>query len=230
MADWSKKIECVCFISHHKPNLSVLRIVGIHSHCCLNLQYKGKTVSWPSYLYTVKPYTSERKGYPCAWIGYHYCVYVYRVILQHQLNTPSNVYIDGLVQHCSNSSALAMELLPYCTKPSIWISMIMERRSPDCLIFAMWILVHQNVSLYRHALTYIYQTRSSPSCILDISPLSIISTVLFSRDRCFQWKPWVSSFVKPQIPGSVKLQGKLSAGRHVVLQWHYMLMVIMVTS
>ena len=30
-----------------------------------------------------------------------------------------NVHIDGLVQDCSNSSALAMELLQSCTKPSI---------------------------------------------------------------------------------------------------------------
>ena len=30
------------------------------------------------------------------------------------------VYIDGLVQHCSNSSALSMELLQPCTKPSTW--------------------------------------------------------------------------------------------------------------
>ena len=28
-------------------------------------------------------------------------------------------YIDGLVQDCSNSSALAMELPQSCTKPSI---------------------------------------------------------------------------------------------------------------
>ena len=28
-------------------------------------------------------------------------------------------YIDGLVQDCSNSSVLAMELLQSCTKPSI---------------------------------------------------------------------------------------------------------------
>ena len=28
--------------------------------------------------------------------------------------------IDDLVQDCSNSSALAMELLQSCTKPSIW--------------------------------------------------------------------------------------------------------------
>ena len=31
-------------------------------------------------------------------------------------------YIDGLVSDCSNSSALAMELLQSCTKPSIYIS------------------------------------------------------------------------------------------------------------
>ena len=30
--------------------------------------------------------------------------------------------IDGLVPDCSNSSALAMELLQSCTKPSIWFS------------------------------------------------------------------------------------------------------------
>ena len=30
------------------------------------------------------------------------------------------LYIDGLVQDCSNSSALAMELLQSCAKPSIY--------------------------------------------------------------------------------------------------------------
>ena len=29
------------------------------------------------------------------------------------------VHIDGLVQNCGNSSALAMELLQSCTEPSI---------------------------------------------------------------------------------------------------------------
>ena len=32
------------------------------------------------------------------------------------------IYIDGLVQDCSNSSALAMELLQPCTKQSIYAS------------------------------------------------------------------------------------------------------------
>ena len=35
--------------------------------------------------------------------------------------------LKGLVHDCSNSSALAMELLQSCTKPSIWAS---ERNSP----------------------------------------------------------------------------------------------------
>ena len=29
------------------------------------------------------------------------------------------LHIDGLVQDCNNSSALAMELVQFCTKPSI---------------------------------------------------------------------------------------------------------------
>ena len=33
----------------------------------------------------------------------------------------NNKYIDGLVQDCSNSSALAIELLQSCTKPYIYI-------------------------------------------------------------------------------------------------------------
>ena len=37
-------------------------------------------------------------------------------------------YFDGLVQDCSNSSALAMELLQSCTKPSI------------CFCFCIWVL------------------------------------------------------------------------------------------
>ena len=32
------------------------------------------------------------------------------------------LHIDGLVQDCNNSSALAMELLQSYTKPSIWLS------------------------------------------------------------------------------------------------------------
>ena len=48
----------------------------------------------------------------------HSRFYVTRVL---KVNTKYNmVYIDGLVQDCSNSCVSAMELLQSCTKPLIW--------------------------------------------------------------------------------------------------------------
>ena len=44
------------------------------------------------------------------------CKYVDRV---HIMTTQLSWYIDGLVQECSTSSALAWEILQSCTKPSI---------------------------------------------------------------------------------------------------------------
>ena len=37
-----------------------------------------------------------------------------------------NITFDGLVQDCSNSSALAMELLQSCKKPSTWCTPILQ--------------------------------------------------------------------------------------------------------
>ena len=42
------------------------------------------------------------------------------------------LYIDGLLQDCSNSSALAMELLQACTKPSIYTSYV------RCTVSHIW--------------------------------------------------------------------------------------------
>ena len=45
---------------------------------------------------------------------------LYEITLAARFQTVrGDVHIDGLVQDCSNSSALAMELLQSCTKPSI---------------------------------------------------------------------------------------------------------------
>ena len=59
---------------------------------------------------------------------------MHRVIISHLQfypYTPSLVwpYIDGLVQDCSNSIALAMELLQSCTKPSIYTELILYREA-----------------------------------------------------------------------------------------------------
>ena len=42
-------------------------------------------------------------------------------VLTHRFDSSVAAYIDGLAQGCSNSSALAMELLQSCTKPSKYI-------------------------------------------------------------------------------------------------------------
>ena len=41
--------------------------------------------------------------------------------LPEPMSDPVHWHIDGLVQDCSNSSALAVGLLQYCTKPSIYV-------------------------------------------------------------------------------------------------------------
>ena len=40
-------------------------------------------------------------------------------------NSGMFVYVDGLVQNCSNSSALTMGLLQSCTKSSVWATALM---------------------------------------------------------------------------------------------------------
>ena len=66
-------------------------------------------------------------------------------------------YIDGLAQDCSNSSALAMELLQSCTKPSILsgkcLLITFSGHDSGMLIFKLErerpaFAVHQNILYY----------------------------------------------------------------------------------
>ena len=50
----------------------------------------------------------------CSLIGSWHQTVLPEAMLAHRQ------HINGLMQACSNSSALAMELLQFCTKPSIW--------------------------------------------------------------------------------------------------------------
>ena len=43
-----------------------------------------------------------------------------------QRNIGYDIYIDSIVQICGNSRAVAMELLLYYTKPSIWLCFRLE--------------------------------------------------------------------------------------------------------
>ena len=56
-------------------------------------------------------------------------------------------HVDGLAQDCSNSSALAMELLQFCTKPSIW-SYSYYSRSPHCkCLHSQWQHSYHNMCI-----------------------------------------------------------------------------------
>ena len=73
--------------------------------------------------------TCVQKGMFLAWIcNYiiqHYNYYLYPICHLHKSSNQTccsagEEFIDGFVQDCSNSSALAMELLQSCTKPLIY--------------------------------------------------------------------------------------------------------------
>ena len=57
-------------------------------------------------------------------------------------------YFDGLVQDCSNSSELAMELLQSCTKPSIYLSFFFTFSRPTFLLFLDLKLENYSVSTF----------------------------------------------------------------------------------
>ena len=50
-------------------------------------------------------------------------------------------YFDGLVQDCGNSSALAMELLQSCTKPSIALELL------QCISNGVTAILHKAIDL-----------------------------------------------------------------------------------
>ena len=59
--------------------------------------------------------------------------------------------IDGLVQDCSNSSAVAMELLQSCTKPSIWACICLVTSKYITCLTNMWIPImrKENPKIYK---------------------------------------------------------------------------------
>ena len=59
---------------------------------------------------------------------------------------------DGLVQDCSNSSALAMEVLQSCAKPSIWCIVLLFPCWCVMLLFFRWI---STIRQWLHSLLYL---------------------------------------------------------------------------
>ena len=76
---------------------------------CLGLNVLIDPLVWRSVYTTIVPFIQIFVQFICVWR--HLATHWHKLISKH--------HVDGLVQDCSNSSALAMELLQSCTKPSM---------------------------------------------------------------------------------------------------------------
>ena len=86
------------------------------------------------------------------------------------------VYIDGLVQDCSNSIADALELLQSCTKPSIWY---IEHDSIKPTNPMITVSFHHNI----HSKLYITTTKGSYEGLLWILRSDLCSEVTL-QEHC----------------------------------------------
>ena len=83
--------------------ITLLKVVKCDQHLCRCLGYKAnwKEDPAPYFTYTVI-------GFPDEYFSFS----------NHEWKTEHTKHIDGLAQDCSNSNALAREILQSCTKPS----------------------------------------------------------------------------------------------------------------
>ena len=73
------------------------------------------------------------------------------------MSTCADGHIDGLVQHCSNSSALTMELLQFCAKPSIYAVQISQTGYTRDFIINLDIIITKTVGWISGIATETYQ-------------------------------------------------------------------------
>ena len=86
------------------------------------------SINYTSFNVWVRYFVWNFKGYPLKfytkYLTHTWKTAVYFTLFKIYKLSDLRAHIDGLVQDCSNSSALAMELLQSCTKPSICVSKI----------------------------------------------------------------------------------------------------------
>ena len=88
-----------------------------------HLERFDMTISSPMYPYRIARIVSKMTAPPEKLLlqahSHTYFKVGEHLVIWDALGSIYLFHIDGLVQDCSNSSALAMELLQSCTKPSI---------------------------------------------------------------------------------------------------------------
>ena len=101
------------------------------------LNKKRNTVNWTERQIVSETGMNDNSILPRKYVE------IYRLQITRQFVPTSicSVYINGLVYDCSNSSALAMDLLQSCTKPSIYkanivaVYIFIRRHEKNILLF-----------------------------------------------------------------------------------------------
>ena len=76
--------------------------------------------------------------------------------------------IDGLLQDGSNSSALAMELLQYCTKPLLWLKWVIKFNGLSWTAESEVHVVHISHLIWLKSVQYLNKTNHSKAWIICI--------------------------------------------------------------
>ena len=110
--------------------------------------------------------------------------------------------IDRLVQDCSNSSALAVEVLQSCTKPLIWLKSLQYLKKPKML--DRTILTELGVNTLGDALTIMRLGKEAPRASLPNSSFVKAPWIM----RLIHWITDLKSIKKSNyIPCSTQLKG-----------------------
>ena len=118
---WWRGAECVCVLWVHSLTHIMHSTSSFYSKTCikrpLNLvvsQDRWSIIAGRINMILLSPCQANEE------------IYVFLVRLTRSHYTGSTVYVDGLEQDCSNSSANTLELLQSCTKPLMWYCVIID--------------------------------------------------------------------------------------------------------
>ena len=140
---------CINRLPHWSPYITIhiLQTTSLNAFCQWQRLYVDWNFTKMCSLYSYWQ-TSSLSGRQIVYRSNHGHVYwfIYASLGLNGLN-----WIDGLLQDCTHSSVLAMELLPSCTKPSYYPGQIHNCHehhiAMKCMILAPWLCISRKFGL-----------------------------------------------------------------------------------
>ena len=112
------------------------------------------------------------------------------------------LYIDGLIQYCSISSALALQILQSCTKPSVYHSRVKNHISElihsDTLYSVTYLRMNANamacflLAFYQAFFLFLMLKRKTKGCFCHLNVWSVFSSIKKSIAGAIVWRPQLS--------------------------------------